>query len=108
MSLGYAHPDFMMERLDARQLAELEAFWFAEGGWGEMKQDFRFGQLCSIHANINRDAKKRTRPYTAEDFALRPQVAPRATRHAEKRIRASLDMWAGVRAKKRPNKGRRG
>ena len=33
--------------LSSPQLTELEAFWIVEGGWGDYKQDYRFGQLCA-------------------------------------------------------------
>ena len=92
------------------QLSELIAFWQIEGGWGEWKQDYRFGHLCSVQANINRDPKKRTQPYSSEDFALRPKMVGPVDEKAElKRIRAALDTLAAVqpgkKKKKRNGKG---
>lgn len=34
--------------------------------------DRRFGRFCALLANINRDPKKRSKPYSEEDFI--PQV----------------------------------
>ena len=83
----------MLQHMTSPQLTELEAFWQLEGGWGDFKQDFRFGQLCSIHANINRDSKKKRDPYKPEDFALRPRAPQREENTQE--IRGKMDMLAG-------------
>ncbi|AQU06109.1 hypothetical protein B1772_04745 [Dehalococcoides mccartyi] len=37
-------------------------------------QDYRAGLICSVLANINRDPKKHTKPYTPADFM--PQKNP--------------------------------
>jgi len=34
----------------------------------EKKQDFRTAQICAIIANVNRDSKKKRRPYQPKDF----------------------------------------
>ncbi len=95
-----------MRTLTSPQLSELEAFWIAEGGWGEWKQDYRFGQLCSIHANINRDKKKKSNPYTADDFAMRPKQKRQVdAEEAERKIRHTLDGLAGIK-KKKPGKAK--
>jgi hypothetical protein len=90
----------MLRDLTSPQLTELEAFWRHEGGWGDWKQDYRIGQLCSIHANINRDSKKRLQPYSPEDFAMRPSQE-RDSEEAQRGVKARLDMLAGKKAKSR-------
>jgi hypothetical protein len=86
----------MLQAITSPQLAELEAFWTIEGGWGDWKQDYRFGQLCSLQANINRNSKKQPKPYSAEDFAMRPKLAKKVNgKEAEQRIRGAFDMLAG-------------
>jgi len=87
----------MLRQLTSSQLTELESFWLIEGGWGDWKQDYRIGQLSAITAEPNRDKKRRARPYTAEDFALRPQEARKETGKSDRvdQIKKSLDMMAG-------------
>ncbi len=68
-----------------------------------MKQDFRFGQLCSMQANINRNKKKRSQPYTTEDFAMRPWQQKATPEDKAQKIRSSFDMLAGVK-KEKPKK----
>ena len=91
----------MLRRLTSSQLTELESFWSIEAGWGDWKQDYRMGQLTAISAEPNRDKKKRAKPYTAEDFALRPREARKEMSRDDRveRIRKSLDMMAGQRKK---------
>ena len=91
----------MLRWLTSSQLTELESFWSIEAGWGDWKQDYRMGQLTAISAEPNRDKKKRAKPYTAEDFALRPREARKETSRDDRveRIRKSLDMMAGQRKK---------
>jgi hypothetical protein len=60
-----------MGSIDVYELNEWRAFWELEGGFGDMKQDFRTGQICSTLANVNRS--KKTNPFKAEDFSLRPK-----------------------------------
>ena len=76
-----------------------------EGGWGDYKQDYRIGQLCQILANVNRNTKKKSSPFTIEEFSLRPKEQNRKNpKEAEKRIRHSLDGLAGVKAGKKRRK----
>jgi len=34
----------------------------------EQRKDQRFGVVASVIANVNRDSKKRSKPYTSKDF----------------------------------------
>jgi len=95
----------MLRTLSSPQLSELEAFWIAEGGWGEYKQDYRFGQLCSMHANINRDKKRKQEPYKADDFVMRPKFSQEdEEQDQEQKVRAQLDAMAGGEGKKKRRK----
>ena len=82
--------------MTSSQLSELESFWNIEGGWGDWKQDYRIAQLTAISAEPHRDKKRKAKPYTAEDFVLRPKEAKtRGTRDERvRRMRKSLDMMA--------------
>ena len=93
----------MLRQISSSQLSELESFWNIEGGWGDWKQDYRIGQLTAISAEPNRDKKKRARPYTAEDFALRPrEVKSKGTKDERvERMRKSLDMMVQQKRKKK-------
>ena len=96
----------MLAQLTSRQLTELEAFWQHERGWGDMKRDYHFGQLCAIIAEPNRDKKKRPRPFTTEDFAMRPrEIKPL---RSDKAMRAAFDALCRVKVKKKtPRKKKR-
>jgi len=52
--------------LNARQLAELEAFYALEP-FGELREDMRNAMLCRLLATIHSDPKKGTK-FTLEDF----------------------------------------
>ena len=43
----------------------------------EEREDRRFGRVVAMLANVNRDPKKRSKPYTEEDFI--PRRAERKT-----------------------------
>ena len=38
--------------------------------WTQWRDDFRVAQVCAILAEIHRDRKKRSQPYTERDFML--------------------------------------
>ena len=38
--------------------------------WTRWRDDFRVAQVCSLLAEIHRDRKKRSEPYTEKDFML--------------------------------------
>lgn len=95
----------MLKQLTSPQLTELEAMWAIEGGWGEYKQDYRFGQLCSLQANINRNAKTRPEPYKPDDFVMRPRQDQQVNQDmADARIRHAMEMFSGVKAGKKKGK----
>ena len=42
--------------------------YYEEEPWGEERADMRMGILAAQQANINRDRKKRSKPFTPADF----------------------------------------
>lgn len=59
----------LMDTISPEELVTQAAF-FALEPWGEWREDFRIAQLCALIANVNRDPKKRSQPYTAKDFMM--------------------------------------
>ena len=53
----------------------------------EERENYRTAAMMALHANINRDSKKRPRPFTADDFLSKPTadepVRGRGTRKAQ-------------------------
>ena len=85
----------MLKQLTSAQLTELEAMWTLEGGWGDWKQDYRIGQLTTLMAELNRDRKKRPKPFSVEEFSLRPRLEQKKRdKNKTKRLRATFDMMA--------------
>lgn len=56
--------------MSSREFAEWAQFYELEP-WGEERADIRSGIVASTIANANRDAKKRKKPFTVEDFMPR-------------------------------------
>lgn len=57
----------LLERTDSRELAEWQAFYQLEP-FGVERGDVQAGIVASTIANVNRDRKKRAKPYTPNDF----------------------------------------
>ena len=60
----------MLARMSSRELTEWMAYFTIEP-WGEERADLRAGIVASVIANVNRDPRKRPRPYRPEDFMPR-------------------------------------
>lgn len=86
----------MLKQITSAQLTELEAFWGLEAGWGEYKEDYRHAGIMAMHANLNRDSKKRPQPYKPDDFVMRPINVKRIKEDNTKKIMATLDMLSVV------------
>ncbi len=72
-----------------------------EGGWGDYKEDYRNSQLLSMHANLNRDKKRKPEPYKPDDFVMRPKfIQDEQQEGQEQKVRAQLDAVAGAGKKK--------
>lgn len=89
----------MLHELSSSQLTELEAYWVINGGFGDYKQEYRFAQLCSLLANINRDSKRKPQPFSINDFLLIPQQEE--PEQKENSIRAFFEFLSKVKRKKR-------
>jgi len=63
----------ILKGMSSRLLSEWMAFYDVEGmePWGEARADLRAGIVASVIANVNRDPKRRSRPYRPEDFMPR-------------------------------------
>jgi hypothetical protein len=80
--------------MDIYELAEWAAFWEIEGGFGDLKQDYRIAQVGCILANSNRDRKIRKTPFSIKDFTMRPGA--QQNKHKTKEIKARLDALTMV------------
>lgn len=65
LALGFAHPDYLLEMLDSRQISEWMAYYGIEP-WGYRTDWLRFGVLSSVTANVHRI--KKSRAFKPEDF----------------------------------------
>lgn len=57
----------LLERADSRELAEWQAYYRLEP-FGSERGDIQAGIVASTVANVNRDSKKRRKPYRPDDF----------------------------------------
>lgn len=57
----------LQERISSREFAEYWVHYTLEP-WGAEREDLRSGIVAATVANVNRDPKKRPRPYTPEQF----------------------------------------
>src|SRR5690606_3053338 len=80
------------QRMSSRELTEWMAFFSLEP-WGTEVEDWRFGMLASVIANVNRDTKRRKKPYEPQDFMPRRSQPPREEQTVEEQARI-LEMWA--------------
>lgn len=53
--------------MTSADLTEMMAFEQWEP-FGSLTEDFRFGQIAAVVANVNRSAERHPEPYTAADF----------------------------------------
>ena len=60
-----------MSRLDSRELTEWYADYLTEP-WSERRADIRAAIIAQILAEINRDRKRRPRPYRLDEFMAVP------------------------------------
>ena len=69
MALGYEHPDFLLEKLTAKQITEWEAFNRIQP-IGSRRMDFYFAQIMTSLHNIaiGFSGSKNIKQFTLEDF----------------------------------------
>lgn len=82
----------LLSRISSRELSEWAAYFRLEP-WGCEVEDWRFGMLASVIANVNRDSKKRRRPYEPQDFMPRREIPEQEEQSWEEQARI-LEMWA--------------
>ena len=85
LALGYPHPRRMMRELSADEIVDWIAYYSIEP-FGEYKMDARFANLMALEANINRDPKKRRRPFTPDDFMPKPPAPPPSPEDVERKV----------------------
>lgn len=65
--MGVWDVDGMLRSMSATQFARWVAYAEVDP-FGESRADLRAATVASLIANVNRDRKKRSRPYTVNDF----------------------------------------
>lgn len=84
--MGRADVDRMLGELSARQFDEWIAFYSIEP-WGEERADLRAGIVASTVANVNRNAKQRSKPYSPKDFMPVYDKPPKKAQTMEEMLR---------------------
>jgi hypothetical protein len=59
--------------IDSREFTEWMAYWNVEP-FGPEREDQRAGEIAAVIANVNRDPKTKSEPWTAVDFFPRLAV----------------------------------
>jgi hypothetical protein len=84
----------LLARIDSRELSEWMAYFSLEP-WGTEVEDWRAGMIAGTIANVNRDPKKRRRPFEPKDFM--PQRVPESKEEQSWEDQAKiLEMWFGM------------
>lgn len=65
--MGHANVDEMLHGLTGLQMYEWEQFYQVEP-FGAQVEELRFGNICAVLANINRDSKQSA--YSPSDFLV--------------------------------------
>lgn len=81
----------MLNSMTIEQLGEWHSYYLLEP-FGEERDDLRSGIIASTIANVNRDSKRRSRPYQPSDFM--PDYEKQATR----KPLTSVEEWEEVKA----------
>jgi hypothetical protein len=79
----------MLERMSWQEFLEWQEYYGLEP-FGEERADLRSGIVASVLANVNRDPKKRSKPFEPTDFMPyyeKPKPSPEQLAH---KIRAAL------------------
>ena len=95
----------LLDRIDARELVEWEAYEGVAGPLGSARVDQLFARLMATVANVNRSSKQK--PYSVEQFmpnwdpgaprAPRPQQSPEDQLRAVKSINRRMGGEGGPR-----------
>lgn len=84
----------LLERIEARELTEWMAFYQLEP-FGDARADLRAGTITAMIANVNRDAKKRRKPYQPQDFMPQFDAPEKKPASWEDIKRGLMDWWKG-------------
>jgi len=84
----------LLARIDSRELSEWMVYFNLEP-WGTEVEDWRAGMVASTIANVNRDEKKRKKPFEPKDFIPQRAKPPVEEQSPEEQAKI-LKMWAGV------------
>lgn len=88
-ALGYPHPRRLLAGISSSELTELLAFHAVEP-LGEERGDLRAAIVASTLANVNRDSRKRPRPYKPEEFMPFHHREPESAEALSARIKAAF------------------
>ena len=84
----------LLARIDSRELSEWMAYFSLEP-WGTEVEDWRAGMIAATIANVNRDEKKRKKPFEPKDFIPQRAKPPVEEQSPEEQAKI-LKMWARV------------
>jgi hypothetical protein len=71
LALGHQSVKACQRAISSREFAEWKAY-YRRNPFGPLRDDQRAGIVAAVQANIHRDEKRRSDPYTWDDF-LRPK-----------------------------------
>lgn len=84
----------LLARIDSRELSEWMVYFNLEP-WGTEVEDWRAGMVASTIANVNRDEKKRKKPFEPKDFIPQRAKPPVEEQTWEEQAKI-LELWARV------------
>ena len=84
----------LLARIDSRELTEWAAYYELEP-WGTEVEDYRIASVQAMMANINRDPKKKSTPFTPDDF-MPKREQPEIEEQAWEEQADILAAWAKV------------
>ncbi|GEM_PF-787934 len=93
LSLHWPSVAWGLAHISARELAEWEAYYRVEP-WGEERADLRAGIIAATEANVHRDAKKRRKAFTPEEFM--PRFTAQGKKQTPEQTRAFAQMMAAA------------
>lgn len=82
----------LLSRVSSAELTEWMAFYRLEP-WGSEVEDWRFGMVASVIANVNRDPKQRRKPFDPPDFMPKRGPSQEKREQSPDEIMRVLQMW---------------
>ena len=101
LALGIWDVTGWLDVMPASQLTLWEAYAAVEP-FGDVMDDLRMARLMALTANINRDTRRQTRPYSPVDFMLSPSPSTSSgtgsgygrLSRSEEAVRQDMLTWA--------------